>query len=147
MDYKKLFDETGILDTNTDIPWEYVRKPFWWKIRNNYIKEITNILNTHEYDERHFNDFLSEKGVNTMEDNIMSIKNKIYPIQWISSKNKSWWSYYLAPTHEIAVSQSLQRQIKTELDLPIKLMHIWSAFRKQYNRKFRLNGKKCVVFI
>jgi len=71
-----LFDETGILDTNTDIPWEYVRKPFWWKIRNNYIKEITNILNTHEYDERHFNDFLSEKGVNTMEDNIMSIKIK-----------------------------------------------------------------------
>ncbi len=67
-----------------------------------------------------------------MCNNILNIKSKIYSINSIS---KNWWKkeYFLAPTHEISVSQALSRYIKYENDLPLKLFHIWPAFRKQYN--------------
>ena len=136
MDYKRLFNDANILDIRTNIPWEFVRYPFWWKIRNLYVEYIKNELEKDSYEEWHFTDFLWKKWVEKMDNYIMSIKDKLYPISNISSNWTKLGEYYLAPTHEISVSEAMNRYIKYDYDLPIKLFHIWSAFRKQYNSSF-----------
>ena len=115
--------------------------PFWWEIRNLYIEYLKNTLLEKWYNEWHFTDFLNKEWVDIMCNNILNIKSKIYSINSIS---KNWWKkeYFLAPTHEISVSQALSRYIKYENDLPLKLFHIWPAFRKQYNSLFPFSLSK-----
>ena len=96
--------------------------PFWWEIRNLYIEYLKNTLLEKWYNEWHFTDFLNKEWVDIMCNNILNIKSKIYSINSIS---KNWWKkeYFLAPTHEISVSQALSRYIKYENDLPLKLIY------------------------
>lgn len=59
MDYKKLFEDTSILNPDTKVPGEFNWYPYGWKIRNLYVGKIRNILEKAGYEEWHFTDFLS----------------------------------------------------------------------------------------
>lgn len=136
MDYKKLFNDTYILDTRTNIPWEFVWYPFWWKIRNLYVEYIKNQLESHTYEEWHLADFLWKKWIELMHNNIMPVKDKLYPVSNVANNWTQTFEYYLAPTHEVSLSEAMSRYIENDYDLPINLFHIGCAFRKKYNSSF-----------
>lgn len=82
-----------------------------------------------------------------MHENIMPIKKRLYPVTGISSGNSKGGEYFLAPTHEISVSEAMRRNIRHEDDLPIRAMHIGPAFRKQYNQAFPFGLSKRNTYI
>ncbi len=142
-----LYKDAGILDKNTGIPWEFVWYPYGWKIRNLYVEKIRGILESNWYNEWHFPDFLSTHGVDIMEKNIMPVRKNLYPIKGISSNNSRGGEYFLAPTHEISVSGAMKKYINYHKDLPLKILHIWPAFRKQYNQPFPFGLSKRNTYI
>lgn len=70
-----------------------------------------------------------------MHSAIMPIRQNLYPASGLSNKNRRGL-YYFAPTHEVSVSEALAEFIRHEDQLPLKLMHIGPAFRRQYKARF-----------
>lgn len=145
--YDDLYKDAGILDKNTGIPWEFVWYPFGWKIRNLYVEKIRQLLELNWYNEWHFPDFLSAQGVDIMEKHIMPIRKNLYPVKGIASNNSRGGEYFLAPTHEISVSNAMKKHINYHHDFPLKILHIWPAFRKQYNQPFPFGLSKRNTYI
>lgn len=147
MNYKEVFQNLWILDTRTDVPGDYVYYPFWRNIRELFVKRIKEVLEENFFRERHFNDIMNEHWVQIMNEKIMDISKSIYRIGWVSYKNKRWGKYYLAPTHEIPITQFMAKVITRESQLPLKFFHIWQAFRKQYWSSFPFNLSKRNTYI
>ncbi len=141
---KNFFKNSEIVLTNTWTPGDITYLPFWWAIRQRFVNEISNVLQHYWFDERHFHDIIPEEEVEKMNNNIMDISKKIYNI-W--SVNWSKRNYFLAPTHEIPISNILNKYIQHSGQLPMHFFHVGQAFRKQYKAPFPFNLSKRNTYI
>ena len=134
-DLRTAFDRADILVDTHDVAWSHTYLPFWWQLRNRYIELIRSLMDWIGYDEWNFSDLISESDMAVMNGKVMDISGKVLYTWHKEDKER----LTLAPTHEVPITRMLQKRVEFEADLPIRLYHTWSAYRKPKQVQFPFN--------
>ena len=148
MKLEEAFARADIIKNGPSTPkWSHTYMGFWWKIRKRYTDLILQKLERLGYEEWNFSDLIWYQDFNIMNDSIMDISKRSMYIDDRERQIEPQQRQVVAPTHEVPIYSWLRDNIKYASDLPLKIVHTGSAYRrpKKYPFPFALWERRSFI--